>query len=246
MTTDSSAATDRRGRSVTRVPDHVRRLHDRLSGDEKHDPAATSTLDVLWVLYSRVLRVDPRRPERPDRDRFVLSKGHGPASYYAVLAAVGFFDPDDLGVIGGRDSRLGSHPDRDLVPGVEVSTGSLGHGLAVAVGMALAMRARSNPARVIVLCGDAELNEGSTWEALHLAAHERLTALTVVVVDNRSRSWPVGSWRGSLAAAGWQVLVVPGRDHEALAAALAAPAETPADGHGPVDRPVAVLAEVRP
>jgi transketolase len=238
MTTSSRAA-GAGGAPQTRVPDHVRHLHDRLSGDEKHDSAATSTLDVLWVLYSRVLRVDPQDPGWPDRDRFVLSKGHGPASYYAVLAATGFLDPDELGPIGGRDSRLGAHPDRDLVPGVEVSTGSLGHGLPVAVGMALALRARSHAGRVMVLCGDAELNEGSTWEALHLAAHERLTALTVVVIDNGSRSWPTASWQASLAAAGWQVRVVDGRDHDVLAAALAVDAS-------PASRPVAVVAEVVP
>ena len=88
-----------------------------MTGDEKHGPSATSTLDVLWVLYDRVLRVDPRRPDDPDRDRFLLSKGHGPMAYYAVLAAKGFLTPDDLRGFGGPDSILGYHPDRTLVPG---------------------------------------------------------------------------------------------------------------------------------
>src|ERR671928_302907 len=90
----------------------------RVTGDEKHSPAAYSTLDVLWVLYDRVLRVDPDRPDDPDRDRFLLSKGHGPAAYYAVLAAKGFIDPDALAGFGVFDSPLGHHPDRMLVPGV--------------------------------------------------------------------------------------------------------------------------------
>src|SRR5919199_2108266 len=129
-------------------PDHRRvygwtdlpRLLTLITGDEKHLPSATSTLDVLWVLYDRVLRVSPDRPEDPDRDRFLLSKGHGPAAYYAVLAAKGFFPVDWLTGVAGRDSRLGHHPDRVLVPGVEVSAGSLGHGLPIAVGVAHGLR----------------------------------------------------------------------------------------------------------
>ena len=132
-----------------------------MTGDEKHGPSATSTLDVLWVLYDRVLRVDPRRPDDPDRDRFLLSKGHGPMAYYAVLAAKGFLTADDLRSFGGPDSILGYHPDRTLVPGVEISSGSLGHGLGLAVGTALGLRISGRTARVVVLVGDAELEEGS-------------------------------------------------------------------------------------
>src|SRR5881398_2458155 len=111
-----------------------------MTGDEKHGPSATSTLDVLWVLYDRVLRVDPRRPDDPDRDRFLLSKGHGPMAYYAVLAAKGFIGVDALRTFGRYDSVLGHHPDRNLVAGIEISSGSLGHGLGIAVGMALGLR----------------------------------------------------------------------------------------------------------
>jgi transketolase len=106
------------------------------TGDEKHEPSANSTLDVLRVLYDRVLRVDPDDPEWEGRDRFLLSKGHGPQAFYAVLAAKGFFEREELARFGRFDGRLGSHPDRALVPGVEVSTGSLGHGLPMAVGVA--------------------------------------------------------------------------------------------------------------
>ena len=114
----------------------------RMTGDEKHDPASNSTLDVLWVLYDRVLRIPVDAPDDPDRDRFLLSKGHGPMSYYAVLAARGFIDPDQLEGWGRADSLLGRHPDRNLLPGVEISSGSLGHGFPLAVGVALGLRAQ--------------------------------------------------------------------------------------------------------
>src|SRR6266478_2402540 len=124
------------------------RLMGLMTGDEKHGPAATSTLDALWVLYDRVLRVGPERLDDPDRDRFLLSKGHGPMAYYAVLAAKGFIDVSALHTFGRYDSPLGHHPDRNLVPGIEISSGSLGHGLAIAVGLALGLRARGSRARV--------------------------------------------------------------------------------------------------
>src|SRR5262245_8901921 len=108
-----------------------------MTGDEKHGPAATSTLDVLWVLYDRVLNVNPRDPAAPDRDWFLLSKGHGPIAYYAVLAARGFIDPAVLPGFASFDSPLGHHPDRTLISGVEIGSGSLGHGLGLAVGIAL-------------------------------------------------------------------------------------------------------------
>ena len=108
--------------STTPGYDDLPALLTLLTGDEKHDWSALSTLDVLWVLYDRVLRVDPREPDDPDRDRFLLSKGHGPAAYYAVLAAKGFVELDSLAGFGAVDSPLGYHPDRVLVPGVEIST----------------------------------------------------------------------------------------------------------------------------
>ncbi|HEY0808224.1 MAG TPA: transketolase, partial [Pseudonocardiaceae bacterium] len=128
-------------------------LMARMTGDEKHALAAASTVDALWVLYDRVLRTTA--PDDPDRDRFLLSKGHGPAAYYAVLAAKGLLDPELLAGWGGRDSPLGFHPDRVLIPGVEIGSGSLGHGLPIAVGVALGLRAqgRTMP-RVFVLIGD--------------------------------------------------------------------------------------------
>jgi transketolase len=192
-------------------------------GDAKHEPAATSTLDVLWVLYDQVLDVDPRSPDAAGRDRFVLSKGHGPQAYYAVLAAKGFFPTDWLSTFGRLDSPLGHHPDRLLVPGVEISSGSLGHGLAIAVGIALGLRAATSPEpRVVCLLGDGELDEGSNHEAIAFAGRIGLDTLTAVVIDNRSSTH---GWPGGIATRfeieGWLTTVVDERDHRALAAALA-------------------------
>jgi transketolase len=191
------------------------------TGDEKHENSATSTVDVLHVLYDRVLNVNPGDPSWEERDRFLLSKGHGPMAFYAVLARKGFFPRDELPRFLTREGRLGGHPDRSQVPGVEVSTGSLGHGLPMAVGVAYALRAKGlDRQRVIVLTGDAELNEGSNWEAILHAGAVGLSNLTLVVVDNRSGSLPMGSIADKLAAFGWDAVSVDGRDHDALERAL--------------------------
>jgi len=199
-----------------------------MTGDEKHGPSATSTLDVLWVLYDRVLRVDPRHPDDPDRDRFLLSKGHGPMAYYAVLAAKGFLTADDLRSFGRSDSILGYHPDRTLVPGVEISAGSLGHGLGLAVGTALGLRIARRVARVVVLLGDAELEEGSNMEAIQYAGRAGLANLTAVVIDNSSASlgWPDGIGR-RFTVEGWTAVDVDGRDHDALERAFRSPSAVP-------------------
>ncbi|BDM71039.1 transketolase [Streptomyces nigrescens] len=214
-------------------------LMSLMTGDEKHGPAATSTLDALWVLYDRVLRVSPERAADPERDRFLLSKGHGPMAYYAVLAAKGFFPVDWLPGFGSYDSPLGHHPDRLLVPGAEIGSGSLGHGLPLAVGTALGLRAqgRTDPA-VWVLIGDAELDEGSNHEALAYAGAAGLDRLHTLVIDNSSATH---GWRGGIAArfetAGWSVATVDGRDHRALYEAFTAPHP---------GRPHAVVARVEP
>lgn len=212
-------------------------LMSRMTGDEKHGPSATSTLDLLWVLYDRILKVTPASRDAPERDRFVLSKGHGPMAFYAVLAARGFFPCGWLDGFGSFDSPLGQHPDRALVPGVELASGSLGHGLPVALGIALALEARANPARVFVLVGDAELDEGSNHEAIALAGRLGVGRLTAVVVDNRSATygWPGGIER-RFAGEGWDARTIDGHDHAAIAEALAA---------APAERPRAVVAHTR-
>jgi transketolase len=194
-----------------------------MTEDEKHGPSATSTLDVLWVLYDQVLRVSPGTLGDPRRDRFLLSKGHGPAAYYAVLAAKGFIPESWLPGFGSADSRLGYHPDHNLVPGVEISSGSLGHGLPLGVGLAHGLLARGllTP-RVFVLVGDAELDEGSNNEAIVYAGAVGLPNLAVVAVDNQSSSygWGTGGIEAHFAVGGWSVTRVNGRDHDQLARAL--------------------------
>ena len=199
------------------------RLMTLMTGDEKHEPSATSTLDVLWVLYDQVLRVSPERLDDPGRDRFLLSKGHGPAAYYAVLAAKGFIPESWLPGFGSAESRLGYHPDRNLIPGVEISSGSLGHGLPLGVGVAHGLLAQGlTVPRVYVLVGDAELDEGSNSEAIVYAGAAGLPNLTVVAVDNRSSSWGwgPGGIEAHFAVAGWSATRVSGRDHLALASAF--------------------------
>ncbi|MFJ6742547.1 transketolase [Streptomyces sp. NPDC091279] len=210
-----------------------------MTGDEKHNPAATSTLDVLWVLYDRVLRVSPETVGAPGRDRFLLSKGHGPMAYYAVLAAKGFLSAELLAGFGSYDSPLGHHPDRLLVPGAEIGSGSLGHGLPIAVGTTLGLRAQglTDPA-VWVLVGDAELDEGSNHEAIAFAGPAGLERLHTVVVDNASASYPrPGGIAARFEAAGWSTVSVDGRDHDALYAAFTAPHP---------GRPHVVVARVEP
>ena len=195
-------------------------LLTRITGDEKHSPSANSTLDVLWVLYDRILRITPETVDAPDRDRFLLSKGHGPAAYYAVLAAKGFIPEAWLDGLGTRMNHLGGHPDRVLVPGVEVGTGSLGHGLGLAVGTVLGLRAQGFlDSRVFVLLGDAELDEGSNHEAIAYAAATKLP-LTAIVIDNQSATH---GWPGGIAARfpGFSTSIVDGRDHRAIELALA-------------------------
>lgn len=178
-----------------------------------------STLDVLEVLHSRVLR---------PQDRFLLSKGHNPMAYYAVLAATGRIEPALLGSFGRWNSPLGYHPDRLLLEPVEISSGSLGHGLPIAVGLVLGLRVQGWSGRAVCLLGDGELAEGSCTEAVQYAGRMRLGSLTAVVVDNGSAShgWPGGIGE-RFALEGWSAQEVDGRDQDALAQALSAVADVP-------------------
>ncbi|MFF8641568.1 transketolase [Streptomyces sp. NPDC015345] len=215
------------------------RLMGLMTGDEKHGPAATSTLDALWVLYDRVLHVTPERADDPARDRFLLSKGHGPMAYYAVLAAKGFLPVEWLEGFGAYDSPLGHHPDRVLVPGAEIGSGSLGHGLPIAVGTALGLKAQGlTEPRVWVLVGDAEMDEGSNHEAVAYAGPAALEQLHALVIDNASASYArPGGIAARFEAAGWSTETVDGRDHDALYAAFTAPHP---------GRPRVVVARVEP
>lgn len=215
----------------------VRSLFRRMAGDNKHLWALTSTLDVIWVLYDRVLDVSPANIDHPDRDRFYLSKGHGPMAYYAMLAAKGFIDPEMLDTWAQLGSPLGLHPDHALVPGVEISSGSLGHGLPLGVGTALGLRAQGRGARVVVLMGDGEFDEGSNHEAIAIAGRLGLDRITAIVIDNSSASlgWPGGIAR-RFEVEGWGATTVNGRDHDELFRALT---------REPDGAPQAVVAQIR-
>ena len=214
---------------------HIKQLMQLATGDEKHNPSAHSTLDILWVLYDRILHFDPTNPKSEDRDRFVLSKGHGPVALYAILADKGFFPASELKIFERWDGILGGHPDHNQVPGVEASTGSLGHGLPIAVGMALALRAKKSERRVIALIGDGECNEGSIWEAILLAGNLHLSHLTCIVINNHSSSLDLGDLATKFTAFGWDATTINGRSHEHIYKALSR-----------IDpsRPTAVIAEI--
>lgn len=204
------------------------------TGDEKHDSSAHSTLDVLWVLYDRILRYDPRNPRSEERDRFILSKGHGPVAFYAILAEKGFFPPSALASFEQWNGFLGGHPDHNQVPGVEVSTGSLGHGLPMAIGMALGLRAKKSDRRVFALVGDGECNEGSIWESILLAGNLQLPNLTCIAINNHSSTLYLGDLAAKFAAFGWHATTINGRDHKQIYTALA---------QADPEHPTAVIAE---
>ncbi|RKZ01490.1 MAG: transketolase [Candidatus Hydrothermota bacterium] len=149
-----------------------------------HPGGSLSAIDILVALYWRVMRHDPKNPNWPERDRFVLSKGHAAPALYAVLAEWGYFPKDDLWKLRKIDSHLQGHPSHKDTPGVEASTGSLGQGFSVAVGMALGLRLSGSDATVYVMLGDGELDEGQTWEAALSAGHYKLDNLVAILDHN--------------------------------------------------------------
>ena len=187
-----------------------------------HLASAFSMVEILLALYHGILRHDPQQPEWEDRDRLILSKGHGCSALYAVLADCGYF-PLHFLTDSQNGNILGGHPDRKKVPGIEVATGSLGHGLAIGIGMALAAKKARKEYRVYCILGDGELQEGSVWEAALFAGYHKLTNLTVVIDYNRHQSSgavadilsiePLAEkWK----AFGWQVNTVDGHSIEEL------------------------------
>lgn len=202
---------------------------------EGHIASAFSILDILWVLYDRVLKIDPRDPDKFNRDRFILSKGHAALGYYAVLAEKGFFPKSELETVCSFESPLGGHPDRNKVSGIEASTGSLGHGFPMAVGVAMALKIKQSPYRVYTLIGDGECNEGTVWESALLAAHHKLGNLCCIVDYNHStdRALLVGDLEGKFSAFGWESCVIDGHEHERINNALV---------RQPEDRPYVIVA----
>jgi transketolase len=212
------------------IRSHALRMVSR--SNASHIGSCLSMADILAVLYTRVLRIDSSMPRCPDRDYFILSKGHAAAILYAALAERGFFPADELLTYCETASRLTGHVSHG-VPGVEVSTGSLGHGLPMAVGFALAARADARASKVFCLLSDGECDEGSNWEAILFAPHHRLDNLIAIVDYNKIQSFGrvsevldleplVDKWR----AFRWNTIEVDGHDLAELQRALSgAPAQ---------------------
>ena len=181
---------------------------------EGHIPSCFSVVEILAELYGNTLKYRKDDPKWEGRDYFILSKGHASLALYAVLAAVGFISETQLLHFAQYDSPLGGHPDRNKVPGVEASTGSLGHGFPFAAGIALGLKIQHKPNRVYVLIGDGEANEGSIWETAMVAAHRKLYNLIGILDDNQStgRCLPLSDVAKKWAAFGWQVHEVDGHN----------------------------------
>ena len=198
-----------------------------------HPGGSLSAADVFTYLYFQELNIDPKNPKWEERDRFVLSKGHTAPGLYAALALRGFFPVDDLPTLRHIDSYLQGHPNMNSVPGVDMSTGSLGQGISAAAGMALAAKHAGKGCRVYALLGDGEIQEGQVWEAFMLARHYKLDNLCAVIdnnglqidgpVDQVMSPYPIPE---KLKAFGWNVVEIDGHDFDQIAAAFAQARET--------------------
>lgn len=163
------------------------KMHSKSSAS--HSGSALSIVDILAVLYKKVLNVRPKDPLNIKRDRFILSKGHGSSALYSTLAHCGFFDLELLDGYYIDEGTLPGHLDKEVAPGIEVSTGSLGHGLSIGLGMAIASKLDQIDNKIVVLCGDGEINEGSVWEAIMFAPQAKLDNLTLIVDYNKLQSY---------------------------------------------------------
>jgi len=190
-----------------------------------HVGSAFSIVDILVALYNGFLRFPLERPDHPDRDRFLLSKGHAVLALYVALAHRGFFRKEKLNEFVQDGSELAGHPEIQCVPGVEISSGSLGHGLSLGAGMAFAARLDKRPTRAVVLLSDGECNEGSIWEAIHFAGHHKLANLTAIVDYNKSQALgrtkdvlDLEPFAAKWQSFGWAVAEVDGHDHQKMTA----------------------------
>lgn len=218
--------------SVTELKEVARNLRRHVikmiaAAGSGHPGGSLSAADIITALYFRVLRYDPHNPQWPDRDRFILSKGHAAPILYAALAEGGYFPVEELLTLRKLDSRLQGHTDRNLTPGVEMSAGALGQGLSFSVGVALAAKLDRRDYRVYVLLSDGECDEGQTWEAALSAAHFKLDNLVAIVDCNRLQ---LSGWTRDIMnlepfaqkwqAFGWHTIEIDGHDFDGILAAL--------------------------
>jgi len=188
-----------------------------------HLPSCFSVVELLIVVYNKFLRHDPKNPQWPDRDYFILSKGHAAATIFTVLAYAGYFPVELLlSTYGKRNSLFGCHPDCNKVPGIEVSTGSLGHGMPLGIGIAMGLKIRKKTNKVFVLIGDGESNEGSIWEAAMVAAHQKLDNVICLLDLNNSqiRCLPMTQLQEKWEAFGWNVVTADGHSLDDLEKAI--------------------------
>lgn len=202
----------------------LKAIHAAKSG---HPGGSLSSADVLATLYFEVLNIDPKDPKKADRDKFVMSKGHAVPALYAALGERGFYEVSEMMSLRQVGSKFQGHPNMHKVPGVEMSTGSLGQGFSAAVGMAIAGKIDSNPGRVYVLAGDGEIQEGIVWEAAMQAAHRKLDNLVAIVdlnglqIDGKVNDVKcVSPVDEKFKSFGWNVIVVDGHNYEELIAAF--------------------------
>ena len=219
-------------KNYSKIATEIRRgiLLQHFLSKESHVGSALSCADILTVLYFGILKINPKNPKDSNRDRFILSKGHAVAALYAVLAEKGFFPKKLLATFCQNGSMLPGHSTKDTAPGVEVSTGGLGHGLPMGIGMALAAKRDKKNHRVVVLMSDGECNEGTTWESAMFAAHHKLDNLTVIIDYNGQQGLGksediinnqpfADKWK----AFGWEIKEVNGHDYSALEKVLRSP-----------------------
>ncbi|WP_069999314.1 transketolase [Cellulosilyticum sp. I15G10I2] len=217
----------------------INMIHKAGSG---HSGGSLSSAEILTVLYEKVMNVKPNEPNWPDRDRFILSKGHGAPALYATLARKGYFESEDLQTLREIESCLQGHPCMFKLPGIEMSTGSLGMGISVGVGMALTAKLQDRSYKTYVLCGDGELQEGQNWEAMMSISKWQLDNLVVIIDRNRvqldgtvDEVLPMGDLKAKIEAFGLYTIVCDGHTIESLSDAF----DSALDHKGPV----AIIAE---
>ena len=236
---------DARKKELSTIANEVRKgivtaVHSAKSG---HPGGSLSAADILTYLYFEKMHIDPKAPKDPDRDRFVLSKGHIAPALYSVLANRGYFPVEDLTTLRHTGSYLQGHPDMKHIPGVDMSSGSLGQGLSAAVGMALAAKLDGKTYRVYAMCGDGEIEEGQIWEASMFAAARKLDNLTVIIDNNNLQidgsieevcsPYPIAD---KFEAFGFHVICIDGHDLDAIDAAFT-------EAEGITGKPVAIVAK---